>query len=91
MTAPVDVLAVLQRQIDLALSYGNDERAEALQDVHAAVAKLIEAAAYAPLRMEDAVRAYEKAGDFLSADHVRKEVAILRAALARVGSAGGAQ
>lgn len=44
MNAPVDVLEVLQRQIDIALSYGNDERAEALQDVHAAVAELIEAA-----------------------------------------------
>lgn len=40
---PVDVLAVLQRQIDLALPYGNDERAEALQEVRAAIVDLIEA------------------------------------------------
>jgi hypothetical protein len=38
----VDVLTVLQRQIDIALSYGNDERGEALRDIHAAIAELID-------------------------------------------------
>lgn len=42
---PIDVLAVLQRQADIARSYGNDERADAIDQVRAAIAKLVEAAA----------------------------------------------
>lgn len=43
-TKRIDALAVMQRQIDLALSYGNGDRAEALSDVADAVGNLLRAA-----------------------------------------------
>ena len=72
MNAPVDVLAVLQRQIDLALSYGNDERAEALQDIRAAIAELMNLVAYVAAPQRTDVELFDTMPD-------------LRAALARVG------
>lgn len=78
MNVPVDVLAVLQRQIDLALSYGNDERAEALQDTRAAIAVLIDKAETA----EQALRNLVAAGAHPNWANYADD---LRAALARAG------
>ena len=81
--APVDVLAVLQRQIDIALSYGSDERAEALQDMRAAIAELIEAANRAHMALIGYLPDHRNAV-------TDEAIAKVSAALARVGSAGGA-
>ena len=82
---PVDVLAALQRQIDLALSYGNEERAEALQEIRAAIAELIEAARAAEFHLTREHRApmTVDAADYVT--EVERDRNKLRAAIARVG------